>query len=556
MLVVLLIASMFCPGLTVVSYGDNFITAFPENIGFFYPSYPWISLKVTALHDNTTFKVFFQNTQKDFKIQQSGETMNVQFPKSAEVNKLGSSTASVRLTSDKNITVVSRSQQATSIQTNVVQPTVNLGSDYMIPLLDYPGYLESFKLPRLVSTTMRYSSFKLLIINAVDSQNTITVVKQTSKDVQEETFNIDSYQLVQLQTNGSVLRVRSSKEVAVILTHPCVETADCNCNMIMNQILPTKFQGRSFIVPSIFNMAETQLLVLSENSSSLFHDGNQIKATSSGLLPFSNLETSQLVNASDRVSLRLVSPGLIVELIPDTMFFACYLLQFNSQNGRAVVIAETDSKDDVRTHKGLLSASEWTAIAGTKYSTTEVTIQDRSATIWHPTSKIAVYMLEYMNAKIVFGGPAIPINEKPDLHGCVLVPGAFAVGRDPLNWTESLEYCMNNGNQFACPVIKAVLKDMADNLTTEDGTGWIGLRRSLLTTEWYWQEEYVPKVSYVHWDDGQPLDLLKGLCASMSLDPKHDFKWQSARCCDKKKPVCYKKPTCLNPSQNWLQNWF
>lgn len=553
MLLVLLIASMFCQGLTVVSYGDNFITAFPENLGFFYPWNPWNFLKVTALHNDTTFTVFYQDTQKNLQIQQSGQTMDVLFPTSAEVNRLGSSIASVRVTSDKNITVVSLSQRANSIQTNVVQPIVNLGTDYMIPLLDYPGYLESFDLPRLVSTTMRYSSFKLLIINAVDSQNTITVVNQTSTDVQEETFNIDSYQLVQLQTNGSVLRVRSSKEIAVILTHPCVETADCNCNMVMNQILPTKFQGRSFIIPSSFSVAKTQLLVLSENSSSLFHDGNQLKANSFNLLPFSNLETSQLVNSLDRVSLRLVSPGLIVELIPDTMFFACYLLQFYSQNGRAVVIAETDSKDDVRTHKGLLSAS-WTEIAGTKYSSTEVTIQDRTATIWHPTSKIAVYMLEYMYAEVVFGGPAIPINKKPDLHGCVLVPGAFAVGRDPLNWMKSFEYCMNNGNQFACPLSKAILKDMSDNLTTEDGTGWIGLRRSLLTTEWYWQEEYEPSVSYVHWDDGQPLDLLKGLCASMSLDSKNDFKWQSARCCDKKKPVCYKRPACLNPSQNWVLN--
>lgn len=139
-----------------------------------------------------------------------------------------------------------------------------------------------------------------------------------------------------------------------------------------------------------------------------------------------------------------------------------------------------------------------------------------------------------------------------DLHGCMLVPGAFSVGRDPLNWTESREYCMINGNQFACPVSKAVLKDMADNLTTEDGHGWIGLRRSLLTTEWYWQDEYEPptNVNYVHWDDGHPLGLLKGLCTSMSLDSKNDFKWHSARCCDKKKPVCYKRPAYLNPSQD------
>lgn len=139
----------------------------------------------------------------------------------------------------------------------------------------------------------------------------------------------------------------------------------------------------------------------------------------------------------------------------------------------------------------------------------------------------------------------------PDLHGCVSVPGAFATGRDPLTWKKSREYCMNNENQFACPVTESVHKDMADNLNKEDGDGWIGLRRSLLTTDWYWQEEYDTPISvnYDHWDDKHPLDLLKGLCTSVSLDPKNDFKWRSARCCDKKKPVCYKRPAYLNPLQ-------
>ncbi len=397
-----------------MSYGDNFITAFPENLGFFYPSDLQNILRVTALHDNTKIKVFYKTTQKDLDIHPAGQTLNVHIPDSSEVNQLGISDASVRITSDKNITVVSISQRAGSTQTNVVQPTVNLGTQHLIPLLDYPKYLESFNLPVPVSTTIKYSSFKLLIINAVDSQNSITIVKQTSTSgIHEETFSIDSYQLFQLQTNGSVLRVKSSKEVAVILTHPCVETESCNCNMVMNQILPNKFHGRSFIVPSIFNVSKTKLLMLSENTSTLFHDGNQLQTSPSTLLPCSDLQKSQLVNATGRVSLRLFSPGLIMELIPETMFFACYLLQFSRTNGKALVIAETDSKDDVHTNSGLLSASDWTAIAGTNYSSAVVTIPDKVATIWHPTSRIAVYMLEHMSLKVMFGGPAVPINQKP-----------------------------------------------------------------------------------------------------------------------------------------------
>ncbi|KAL0171529.1 hypothetical protein M9458_031840, partial [Cirrhinus mrigala] len=130
----------------------------------------------------------------------------------------------------------------------------------------------------------------------------------------------------------------------------------------------------------------------------------------------------------------------------------------------------------------------------------------------------------------------------------------FEIGHDPLTWAKSHEYCINKGFQFACPVTKSVHNDMADNLTKEDGDGWIGLRRSLLSTDWYWHDEYDPStfVNYVHWDDGHPLDPVKGLCTSVSLDPNNDFKWQSARCCDKKKPVCYKRPAYLNPSLELL----
>ncbi|XP_021322664.2 uncharacterized protein [Danio rerio] len=553
MLAILLMASMFCQGLSLVSYGDSFITAFPENLGFFYPFPLWNILKVTALYDNTKITILRTNSQQDFTIQKSGQTLRV-YVSNVEVNQLGFWDLSVRVTSDKNITLVSVSQRGMSTQVNVIQPIVNLGTDYWIPLLDYPGYLETFKLPSLVSTDMRYSSFKLLIINAVNSQNNIIVVKKTSTDVEEETFSIDPYKLVQLQTNGSVLRVKSSSKVAVILTHPCVETADCNCNMIMNQILPAELQGQSFIVPSVFNVTKTMLLFTSENASTYFQNGNQFQASPSALVAFSDLQVSQLVNVSDRVSIRLISPGLVVEMISENSFSACFLLQFNGPNGQAVVIAETDSKDQVSTDSGILQASEWTAIAGTIYSSTVVTIPVQYATIWHPTSKIAVYMLEQMAAKIFYGCLALPICEKPDLHGCVLAPGTYIIGPDLLNWTKSREYCVDNVNQFACPLSKSILKDMADTLSAGDGQGWIGLRRSLLTTEWYWQDEYASQttLSFVHWDDGQPVDPSRGLRTSVSLDPTKGYKWKSGRCCDTKKPVCYKRPAYLIPTQDWL----
>ncbi|TRY56926.1 hypothetical protein DNTS_020343 [Danionella cerebrum] len=558
MLAILLLASESGKGLSAASYGNNFITAFPENLAYFYPSPLSNNLRITALYNNTNIKIIYRSSEKQIQIQNSGQSRTVQLPVSAEVTDLGQSDSSVRVTSDQNITVVSMSLRATSFQVNVIQPTSNLGKNYLIPSLDYKEYLQTFNLVQYDVTPERYSSFKLIIINALGVSNNITITRQSSSSANqqeplvEENISIDGFQLVQIQSNSSILKVTATGEIAVILTHPCLEIINCNCKMLMNQILPAKFEGQNFIVPSIFNVSKTMLLMMSEKSSSLFYNGSQLQASSSGLIAFSSLKTSQLVSASGEVSLRLISPGLVVELIPENQFFACFLLQFSWGSGRAVVIAETDSKDDVHTNNDLLSAAQWTEIPGTKYSSTVVTMLN-SATIWHPSSKIAVYMLEGIG-NVMYGGPAIPICKKTDLHGCLVAPGVFEIGPDPLNWMQSREYCMENMDQFACPVNQDTQMLMADGLNpgSDLGQSWIGLRRSLLTTDWYWQDEYQPPspFSYVNWDGGHPLEPQKALCASVSLDNQSDFRWHSARCCELKKPVCYRRPKYLITAQD------
>ncbi|XP_052000678.1 uncharacterized protein LOC127656399 [Xyrauchen texanus] len=557
MFAILLIASLFGQGLTIVSYGNDFITAFPENIGYFYPLNSTEIIRVTALHSDTHFKVTYRGTEKTITIAQSGETSAVTMQGSFEINQLNQYDRSVRITSDKNITVVSYSCRENSVQTNVVQPTTNLGTNYSIPSLDYTELLGSFTQFMSASGSVRYSTFKLLIINAVGNENKITLFKKTETDIEEETLSLEGYQHFQVLTSGSVVRVESSHEIAVILTHPCAETAACACNMVMNQILPTKFQGQNFVVPSILNAALTELLVATDqNTSSLFYNSNQLQPinNSSMLLPFPYLQTaSQYLTASENVSLRLLSPGLIMELIPENMFSACYLLQFFSSTGWAFVIAETDSKDDVYLQYSPLSA-QWTEIAGTKYSSARVNINYQTAVIWHRTSRIAVYMLDSKNT-IVFGGPAISINERPDFYGCVVKPGQFLVGNEKMTWLESREYCMTTTNQFACPINEDMLKDMTNTLSSQQEQVWIGLRRSLLTTELYWQDESQnsPPVKYVNWASNNPQNFWRGMC--MSMDPENEFKWKNARCCNKKLPICYRRPNYLTLSQIITSSW-
>lgn len=135
-----------------------------------------------------------------------------------------------------------------------------------------------------------------------------------------------------------------------------------------------------------------------------------------------------------------------------------------------------------------------------------------------------------------------------DRNGCLVTPEIFTVGKDEMNWFMSRNYCLENADQLARFFAMDTLDMMASNMTDQKPTeGWISLRRSLYTSEWYWKNEdnFPSTVNFTYWEDGQPEKPEKGLCASVSLDPKKKFMWKSARCCSKKKPVCYITPKYL-----------
>ncbi|XP_057197070.1 uncharacterized protein LOC130558587 [Triplophysa rosa] len=556
MFVILLIASTFSQGLTMVSYGNDFITAFPENVAYFYPYTSRRILRITALHNDTTFTVHFNNTEKTSSVLESGKTATMLFPKTAEVHQLGSSSNSIRITSDNDIVVHSFSQTnigtllEKSVQTHVVQPITNLGTNYLIPSLNHSDLIQTFNRSSPDPWYQRNSSFKLIIINAEYTENTVTIVKNISGSVQEEKIKISSYQLIQIQANASLIKVESSHKVAVILTHPCLEmTASCKCNMIVNQILPTEFQGQNFVVPYIPSITQSRLLMTSnDKSTSLSHSNVQLQPSPSGLLSLSDQTKSQYVNTSGNVSLTLISPGLFIEVIPENMFAACYLLQVysdvSSTNKQALVIAETSSKTNLHKQNNLVTNAVWFDIPGTKYSSAPVSLSESTTVIWHPTSKIAVYILENTGTT-VYGGPAIAINTQLDEFGCVAIPGHYEVGNEHLSWAESLAYCMSLQKHLACPTREDIQKELPGKVDTAEEEAWIGLRRSLMTTNWYWQRTPSttplpsPSVDYFHWADEHPDENFTGLCASLSLNEKDKFKWKSAKCCEKKRPVCY-----------------
>ncbi|XP_026139425.1 uncharacterized protein LOC113115908 [Carassius auratus] len=539
MLTILLITSMIGHGQSWDSYGTNFVTVFPENIAFYYPDTPVNALSITALFPNTKVDIFISEVLTYSGTLPAGKPVSVLMD--IEEYHLGSTSQTVRVSSTELIVVQSISKKGNSVQTNVVQPLKNHGTLYTIPSLNYGQMLNTFY-QSAGNVDGRYSSFRLVVINGENLMKNVTIVKLA----RNETYTLFPYTALQLQTDGTETAVYSDDRVAVMLTHPCVETEECRCNMVLNQLYPDSLQDSRFVVPSILSTSNFWLHVTSSVKTSASGGGlglSTLNAYSSELLALPSLQfESQFIITSSPASLQLVGPGIIVELISQYMFSACYLAPVSSTDAKALIIAETSYKDSVYMDGDLISSTAWSTIANSVYSSVIVPLNDMRV-IWHPSTKIAVYVFE-MSAHM-YGGPAIPLSEKPDSSGCALVPSKFDIIVTPQTWPESHQYCKLISDELFSPSSEAAHEEMASILSNESMNErfWIGVRRRLLDLDWYRQKgNSSHDLSYTRWGTGEPGVAANGLCASVVPNLSMDFQWETTNCCTLLKSICYTRP--------------
>ncbi|KAL0171525.1 hypothetical protein M9458_031836, partial [Cirrhinus mrigala] len=363
-----------------------------KNIAFYYPRHPVNALNITALFPNVKVEVFVSEVLTYTDTLPAGKSVTVPLPLDTEIHQFGPTSQTVRISSSEDIVVQSISKKGDSVQTNVIQPYKNLGTVYTIPSLNYSQMINTFQQSAKI-VSKRYRSFRLVIINGYPGINVVTIVKMPVN----ETYTLSAYAALQLQINGTETAVVSKYDVSVLLTHPCVEMEECRCNMVLNQLFPDTLRDSSFVVPSILNTSNFWLHVSSSVKTSATGGNlelNTLDAYSSKLLSLPSLQLgSQFIITSNLASLRLVVPGIIIEPIAQYMFSACYLAPVSSTDAMALIIAETSYRDSVYIDGDLLSSNKWSTIANSVYSSVLVSLDDTHV-IWHPSTKIAVYVFE------------------------------------------------------------------------------------------------------------------------------------------------------------------
>ncbi|XP_060890476.1 uncharacterized protein LOC132970632 [Labrus mixtus] len=501
------------------STGKDFIVAFPENIAYYFPNSTVNKIQITALFDGTQIDVTSQFKNSSLNLS-AGNTEELRYDSKVELNKSEISQNTLKITSDKRVSVHTISLKNTSMQTALIIPEDKLGTKYFIP----PIPTIQGTTDQVNETVTERQPFKIIIINA-GRANKVTVGGKTSK-----TMDLQPYEVGQMYIKDDSYRTVSAKNpMAVAFGHTCAIRHNCTCGLLYTMLPPAKEEKLKFYIPpALAEGAQAETFVLLANGESTKvekYDPDKPMVEYAG-------------------SAILYRPGLLLSLIPEPDFAACFVINTVAEaQNFATIVVNKDHTDGVRIGTSPLTDPAWTPL-GTNYVSVKVPLLTSKNVIWHASSKMAVYFGESKDGT-PFGNPAPVISKFPDFRGCTVTPEVVHIGPAD-GWRESLQYCKDQQLELisfpdAADHQKQIYEKI--NQIRDDSLKrvWIGMRRSSLTGEWYWLNKQ--SVSDTNWANGEPGLAQDGQCAIMRADGSKDFGWSDEECCSDARPVCLGPPT-------------
>ncbi|XP_030606796.1 macrophage mannose receptor 1 [Archocentrus centrarchus] len=305
--------------------------------------------------------------------------------------------------------------------------------------------------------------------------------------------------------------------------------------MLYTILPPTPDQNLTYLIPPFLTtgaVAQTLVLLATRNSTSV--------VSYSANTPMHEIAGTAI----------FYRPGLLISLIPEANFGACFVVTAIADFvNYAVIVVQKSAADGVRVGNDTISNPNWQDLQGTNYTSTSISLPSGKHVIWHSYSKMAVYFAG-KNRTTIFGNPAPIISSTPDFRGCALIPEVLQVGQKADGWRESLKNCKENNLELISLSKRIFQKQVYAKLPQTNSTSnnsmqdvWIGMRRRSLNGEWYWLNG--DSVIETNWDQNEPSGEDGGQCAIMSVVQGKEFRWRDEECCTDAHPICYKKPTLL-----------
>lgn len=368
---------------------------FPENIADYHPTSPENCVWVIALFNDTTVTADSQQETlqagetKTFYINLELKKLKIQSNSSNPSFLVSNKTAKV--TSNKDIVIQAVSNKNKSIQTAVIIPTHQLGTQYFIPPVPK---IQGATISDNITSINERGPFQLIIVNT-DQDNTVTV----GGPVGTRQVSLKKNQVAQtwVLQNESLQEVTAEKPVAVLFSHPCAFHQNCICRLLYALLPPATSEMKKFLIPPLFNdWAQTSVL-LSETGSSREE-------------PFST--NKAFIDTSG--SAILYRPGLLLPLVSENNLGSCFVVRRIEDINYVVIVVRKNETAGVQIEAKALNRDiqQWQELGGTDYVSTNVSLTADQKILWHNSSKMAVYFVERKD-DVLFGNPAPALSATP-----------------------------------------------------------------------------------------------------------------------------------------------
>ncbi|XP_076869232.1 IgGFc-binding protein isoform X2 [Brachyhypopomus gauderio] len=337
---ILIVAVVGCP------VGREFITAFMPNHGL-NDGQSKLTLAITAQDSVATVSVEVKGLQykESLRIEKRA-TKWITIPENSEISEDGTSTKTVLVTSDADITVVSSNFKPFSGDSSVIFPTSQLGKSHIVFTPD-GGPMQ--KIVAIINGKEA---------NAIDilpySDVTLTNKKQLKQGV-KTTVRLSPYEVYLLRSEEtfSGTRLESRVPLAVLSGHQCLSIDD-TCEHVYEQLVPIESLSDEYLVPAMHLIigkdTAHMLAVEDETNVTIFHGlGTQHKELHAGELLDVTIQMPTIIRSNKRVMVMYTSSNVpfhvfLTNIIPTSAMAKSWSVysQDDYQNF-AVIVSEAES---------------------------------------------------------------------------------------------------------------------------------------------------------------------------------------------------------------------
>ncbi|CAH2318264.1 c-binding -like [Pelobates cultripes] len=358
--------------------GREFVTVFMQNyqrgssnsnLQVFVSAFNPYTTVTVSINDGTFKRVFTVGERL---------TMSTQVPSTVELQGIKKSSRVLIITSDKDISVLSKNYKPESADISILLPVQDLGKEYYILTPSYEGskLFTVISGPEPASVDIYFTSAMTIDDVVIEPGEKFSFILQP----------YNAYQFTS-ENNLSGTRVVSQQPVAVLSGLTC-NVKNIKCNHVYEQLYPVPMWGFNYIVPPIDSQTTPDVVyVLAFQATTITYQSGSVISTKTlieGEVSELSLEVQTALSISATSGIQVLhyctggqdksgipySPFLIT--VPPIRSFCSSFYVFGEEefDNYGSIVAITSHYPKITFNKKLFKGLVWKSIPGTDYSWT------------------------------------------------------------------------------------------------------------------------------------------------------------------------------------------